>query len=201
MGSREPMGPFAHHQPIAPLRVWADAPFPVRRMVRSLSASSWRDKKVAFLAMHSATLSPGEVVRKGSTSEPMVLGPSIQGLLPSASVTRQSLCGLAAEVLGDRGGWVWVRGADRPPTSQALSCPAMPGTLLSTGCPQEPFRCPQWRPAHLPVATTLVCHLDVDALAATPALRPGLGAAGPGTLHLLRPGPSSEDAGSAFTVF
>ena len=64
VGCREPVGPFAHRQPTAPLRVWADAPFPVRRMVRSLSAFSWRDKKMTFPAMRSATPSLGGVMRK-----------------------------------------------------------------------------------------------------------------------------------------
>ena len=143
---------------------------------------------------------PGEELRRGSSAEPTVLGPSSQGLLPSASVTRQSLwaCSRGA---GGSGRMGLGKGGGQAPdiTGSVLSCHARHSAFHWV--PSRALQGSQRGPAHLPVATTLVCHLDVDILAAVPALHPGRGAAGPGTLHLLRPGPSSEDAGSAFTVF
>lgn len=148
---------------------------------------------MTFPAMHSATLSPGEVVRKGPTAEPMVLGPGPSILACSQrSVTRQSLCGLQPRCWGS-GGWVWGRGW-MCPTSQASSCPAACGTLHLHWVPSRALQVSQQGPALLPVVTTLVSHLDVDTLVATPAPAPAWSCRA-GTLHLLRPGPSSEDAG------
>lgn len=163
-------------------------------MVRSLSASSWRDRKVTFLAMHSATLSPGEVVRKGPTAEPMVLGPSIPGLLPSTSVTHQSLCGFAAEVLGDRGGWIWGRGWTRPRHHRlrpVLPCQAL---CIPLGALKSPSGVPAGasslarghNPGVPPGRRHSCCH---------PSSPPRPQSCRAGTLHLLHPGPSSEDAG------
>ena len=92
-------------------------------------------------------------------------------------------------------------GGGRAPDITGSVLPCHAGHSAFHWVPSGALQVSQRGPAHLPVVTSLVCHLDIDTLAATPALHPSLGATGPGTLHLLRPEPSSEDARSAFTVF
>lgn len=92
-------------------------------------------------------------------------------------------------------------GGGRAPDVTGSVLPCHAGHSAFHWVPSRALQVSQRGPAHLPVVTSLVCHLDIDTLAATPALHPILGATGPGTLHLLRPEPSSEDARSAFTVF
>lgn len=169
MGCREPVGPFARHQPTAPLRVWADAPFPVRHMVRSLSAFTWRDKKVTFPAMRSATPSLGGVMRKVPLQSLWFCILPFRARSPVLQMTRQSLwaCSRGAGGAGTMGlGEGGVRAPDI--TGSILPCHA--GHSAFHWVPSRALQVSQWGPAPLPVVTSLVCHLDVDTLAATPRL-------------------------------
>ena len=200
VGCREPVGPFAHRQPTAPLRVWADAPFPVRRMVRSLSAFSWRDKKMTFPAVRSATPSLGGVMRKVPLQSLWFCilpfrtrSPVLQMTCPSLWACSRGAGGAGMMGLGEGGG--------RAPNVTGSVLPCHAGHSAFHWVPSRALQVSQRGPAHLPMVTSLVCHLDIRHSCCHPALHPSLGATGPGILHLLRPEPSSEDARSAFTVF
>ena len=173
MGCREPVGPFAHRQPTASLRVWADAPFPVRRMVRSLSAFSWRAKKMTFPSMRSATPSLGGVMRKVPLQSLWFYilpfrarSPVLQMTCPSLWACSRGAGGAGMMGLGEGGG----RAPDV--TGSVLPCHARHSAFHWV--PSRALQVSQRGPAHLPVVTSLVCHLDIDTLAATRLSIPAL---------------------------
>lgn len=138
---------------------------------------------------------------EGSTAEPMVLHSSIQGPLPSASDDPSESVGLQPRCWGS--GDDGSGGGGRTSPRHHRLHPALPCRALCVplGALKSPSGVPAGagslarghKPGVPPGRRHSCCHSE--------ALHPSLGATGPGTLHLLRPEPSSEDARSAFTVF